>query len=154
MTTTTTTPRADRAQGFRQHLLWGLLGLVSIPALWFAWSLPGAAVMFGAIVAAFVMWNRMGSRGSWVALVVLGVGMGGLLGWQAATGSRCPAPGTEVFLKANKPPVDCTEIRASAGSMAAFFLLVALLGAGAPIYARSMREADDAAPGEPPIPGA
>jgi hypothetical protein len=129
----------------RPHVAWGLLGAVAIPALWFAWSLPGAAVMFACIAAAFVMWNRLGSRGSWMALVVMGLGMSGLLGWQAATGSRCPAPGTRVFLKENKPPVDCTEIRASAASMSAFFGLVALLGIGAPLYARSMRNelADD-----------
>jgi hypothetical protein len=102
--------------------------------------------MFGCIAAAFVMWYRLGSRGSWMALIVMGAGMSGLLGWQAATGSRCPAPGTKVFLKANKPPVDCTEIRTSAGSMSVFFALVALLGIGAPFYARSLRDDDTPTP--------
>jgi hypothetical protein len=124
----------------RPHVIWATLGAISIPAMWWSWSIPGAIVMFSCIIAAFVLWSRLGSRGSWMALVVMGVGMCVLLGWQAATGSRCPAPGTKVFLKVDKPPVDCTEIRTSAASMSAFFGLVALLGLGAPIYARSMRE--------------
>jgi hypothetical protein len=135
--------QAAPASSRRPHVAWGLLGAVSIPALWYAWSLPGAAVMFACIAAAFGMWYRLGPRGSWMALVVMGLGMSGLLGWQAATGNRCPAPGTKVFLKENKPPVDCAEIRASAASMSAFFGLIALLGIGAPLYARSMRDDED-----------
>jgi hypothetical protein len=123
----------------RPHVAWALLGAASIPAMWFAWSWPGALAMFACIAAAFVMWHRLGPRGSWLALVVMGAGMCGLLGWQAATGSRCPPAGTKVYLKVGKPPVDCTEIRASAASMSMFFGLVALLGLGAPAYARMLR---------------
>ncbi len=136
------TPRTRRGADSRlPHLAWGVLGALTIPAAWYAWSLPGGAAMFAAILAAFALWHVVGARGSWVALVVLGVGMSGLLGWQAATGARCPADGTRVFLKVNKPSVDCTEIRASAASMSAFFGLVALLGVGAPLYARRTRDA-------------
>ena len=126
----------------RHHMAWAILGLLAVPGLWFAWSLPGAIVMFGCIGGAFVLWNRLGSRGSWLALVIVGAGMAGLLGWQAVTGSRCPEAGTKVFLKEGKPPVGCDEIRASAGSMAAFFALIMGIGIGAPIYARSMRETE------------
>lgn len=135
---------AAAAPGRGRHVAWAALGAASIPALWWAWSLPGAAAMFTLIVAAFVLWERLGPRGSWMALVVMGIGMSGLLGWQAATGSRCPEPGTRVYLKAFKPAVDCSEIRASAASMAALFGLVALIGLGAPLYARTMPEEDPA----------
>jgi hypothetical protein len=127
----------------RHHVAWGLLGLVAVPAMWYAWSLPGAIAMFACIGAAFVLWSRLGSRGSWLALIVVGLGMGGVLGWQAVTGSRCPEGDTKVFLKADKPPVGCDELRASAGSMAAFFLLLAGIGIGAPLYARSARAEDE-----------
>lgn len=136
-------PRTLRGTTSRvPHLAWGLLGAVTVPAAWYAWSVPGGIVLFGAIAAAFVLWHLFGSRGSWMALIMLGIGMSGILGWQAATGSRCPEPGTRVFLKLNKPSVDCAEIRASAGTMSAFFGLVALLGIGAPIYARRVGRDD------------
>lgn len=144
---TATRESASTSRSFLPHVVWALLGASSIPAMWWAWSLPGAAAMFALIALAFVLWSRLGPRGSWMALVVMGLGMGGLLGWQAATGSRCPEPGTRVFLKLNKPPVDCGEIRASAASMAALFGLVALIGIGAPIYARTMPD-DGAAPSD------
>jgi hypothetical protein len=118
------------------HLAWLLLGAVTIPAAWYAWSLPGGIALFTAIAASFVLWHVFGSRGSWVALIVIGVGMSGLLGWQAATGARCPADGTKVFLKENKPPIGCSDVRASATTMSAFFGMVALIGIGAPLYAR------------------
>lgn len=130
-------------RGVRPHLVWGSLGAVAVPALWYAWSLPGMAVMFGAIAMAFVLWRRMGPRGSWVALIALGLGMSGVLGWQAATGSRCPEGGAKVFLDEDKPPVGCAEIRASAATMSAFFALVALIGIGAPLYARGMEDGSD-----------
>jgi hypothetical protein len=130
-------PRTLRGTNSRlPHVAWALLGIATVPAAWYAWSLPGGIALFAAIVAAFVLWHLCGSRGAWMALIVIGVGMSGLLGWQAATGSRCPADGTRVFLKVDKPSVDCAEIRASAATMSAFFGLVALLGVGAPIYAR------------------
>lgn len=140
----TSTARAARP-AWVPYAAWGLLGAIAIPSMWFAWSLPGAIGLFGGIAAAFGLWYKLGSRGSWLALLVMGAGMSGILGWQAATGSRCPEPGTKVFLKLNKPPVDCTEIRTSAASMSAFFAMIALLGIGAPLYARSMRE-DEADP--------
>ncbi len=130
-------PRVRRGATSRiPHLAWFVLGAVTIPAAWYAWSLPGGIALFAAIAAAFGLWHVFGARGSWIALIVIGVGMGGLLGWQAATGSRCPADGTRVFLKLNKPSVDCAEIRASAGAMSAFFGLIAIMGIAAPIYAR------------------
>lgn len=127
----------------RPHLAWGTLAAVAVPSMWFAWSLPGAAVMFACIGLAFVMWNRMGSRGSWMALVVMGAGMSGLLGWQAVTGTRCPEGDTRVFIKEGKPPIACTDVRASAAVMSVFFGLVALIGLGAPIYARSLEDLPD-----------
>ena len=65
-----------------------------------------------------------------LAAAVVGVTLSGILGWQAATGARCPAPGTKVFLKEGKPPVGCDEIRASAMSMSAFFGSIAFLAIG------------------------
>ena len=123
------------------HAAWAVLGAVSVVCLWYAWSLPGGIGMFACIWLAFVMWNRLGPRGSWMALVVLGAGMSGVLGWQAVTGSRCPDAGTKVFLKENKPPIGCADVRASAGVMSVFFGLVALIGIAAPIYARSIEDA-------------
>lgn len=135
-------------RSFRPHLVWGLLGAVAVPSLWYAWSVPGAAAMFACIGLAFVFWYRMGQRGSWMALVLMGAGMSGLLAWQAATGSRCPEGDTRVFLKPNKPPIGCTDVRASAGAMSVFFGMVALIGLGAPLYARSMRDDEDHAAGD------
>lgn len=137
-----------RSDSFMPHVVWTALGAASIPAMWWAWSLPGGAAMFALIGLAFVLWNRLGSRGSWMALVVIGAGMSGLLGWQAATGSRCPEPGTRVYLRAFKPSVDCTEIRTNAASMAVLFGLVALIGIGAPFYARLEKFDADAADSE------
>lgn len=120
------------------HLAWGALGAAAAASMWFAYTIPGAIGLFLAIALAFVMWKRLGPRGSWMALIVMGLSMSGVLGWQAATGSRCPPAGTKVFLKEGKPPVSCDEIRASAGSMSVFFGLIALLGVGAPFYARRL----------------
>lgn len=127
----------------RNHLVWGVLGATLTAGMWWAWSIPGAAVMFAAIGMAFVLWYRMSSQGAWVALAVMGVAMSSILGWQAATGARCPAGGTKVFLKVDKPPVGCDEIRASAGSMSAFFGIIAMLAIGTPIYVRRLEAADD-----------
>lgn len=132
-------PRALRGKTSRApHVAWFLLGAVTIPAAWYAWSLPGGIVLFAAIAAAFVLWHVSGARGSWVALIVIGVGMSGLLGWQAATGARCPADGTKVFLKENKPPIGCNDVRASATTMSVFFGLVGIIGIGAPLYGRRL----------------
>lgn len=73
-----------------------------------------------------------------MALIVVGLGMSGVLGWQAVTGSRCPVEGTKVFLKADKPPVGCDEVRASAAVMGVFFAMIALIGMAAPLYARGI----------------
>lgn len=124
--------------GRTPHLLWAILGAVSIAGMWFAWSALGAVALFGSIGMAFVMWHFLGSRGSWMALVVVGFGMSGLLGWQAVSGNRCPPDGQKVFLKEGKPPVGCDEMRTSAAAMAVFFMFVAGLGIGAPLYARSV----------------
>jgi len=132
-------PPVDR--GFGPHWAWGVLGAVAVPSLWFAWSVPGATAMLLAIVAAFVLWRRSGSTGMWVSLIVIGLGMGGVLGWQAVTGDRCPAAGTKVFLKEGKPPIGCDDVRASAATMGSFFALIALIGVGIPLYGR--RRADE-----------
>ncbi|MCW2925020.1 MAG: hypothetical protein JWM98_2424 [Thermoleophilia bacterium] len=128
--------------GLRAHAMWTLFGLASIASMWFAYTAPGAVAMFVLIGLAFLLWYGLGSRGSWMALIVIGLGMGGLMGWQAVSDSRCPKPGTKVFLKADKPPVGCDEFRAVAGTMAVFCLLLALGGVAAPFYAR--RPDDDA----------
>ncbi len=126
--------------GRRPHAIWATLGLVAIPSMWFAYTVLGAIGMFSCIGLAFLLWHRLGSRGSWMALVVVGLGMSGLLGWQAVTGARCPEPGKKVFLKADKPPVGCAEFRAVAGVMGTFFLLLAIGGAAAPFYARRLED--------------
>jgi hypothetical protein len=141
-----------------RHLVWAALGGIGALGLWFAYSPLGAAALFVAIGAPFVLWRLLGPRGSWLALVVLGVGMAGVLGWQAATGSRCPPEGTTVVLEEDKPPVSCDEIRASAGAMGVFFALLALGGALAPVYARRVlarlpeEEDEDGTDGGPPPP--
>jgi hypothetical protein len=127
----------------RPHLVWGVLGAVAAACMWFAWSLPGGIGMFACIGLAFLLWHVLGPRGSWVALVVVGVSMSGILGWQAVTGSRCPEAGTKVFLRADRAPIGCTDVRASAGAMSVFFGLIALIGLGAPLYVRSLPDADD-----------
>jgi hypothetical protein len=126
--------------GRRPHVAWAVLGLLSVASMWFAASVPGAIGIFVCIGAAFALWYGLGSRGSWMALVVIGLGMGGVLGWQAASGARCPAAGTKVFLREDRAPIGCRDVRASAGVMAIFFMLIAGIGIGAPIYARSIPE--------------
>jgi hypothetical protein len=134
--------------GLRPHAIWALLGVVSVACLWYAWTLPGGIGMFACIGAAFALWYTLGSRGSWMALVVVGLGMGGLLGWQASTGARCPEAGTKVFLREDRAPIGCQDVRASAGVMAIVFMLLAGIGIGAPIYART---ADDEPPPAEPV---
>lgn len=133
-------------RGLRQHAAWGLLGAVAVPSLWYAWSVPGALLMFACIGLAFVLWYTIGSRGSWVALVVVGAGMSGLLAWESSTGSRCPEGDSRVQLKEGKPEVGCDELRASAAAMGVFFGLVALFGLAVPIYAREGADVRDADP--------
>ena len=123
---------------YRGHVAWGTLGVAGATGLWFAGFWWGAILMFVSIALAFVMWNRLGPTGSWVALVTLGALMTGVNSYEAVTGSRCPADGQKVFLKANKPPAGCDEMRAGAGSMAAFFLFVTIMGAAAPVYLRRL----------------
>lgn len=134
------------AGGYRNHVAWGLLGLVGALGMWFAWTVAGAIAMFAAIGAAFVLWKLLGSRGSWMALVVLGLGMSGVLGWQAATGARCPKPGTSVYLRLDRPKVNCEQIRTSAGVMAVLFGVIGLVGIAAPIYARTAPPLDELPP--------
>lgn len=129
----------------RPHLIWGTLGVVLAGCMWWAWSLPGGLGMFACIALAFVLWYRMGPRGSWVAVVAVGVIMSSILGWQAVTGSRCPAPGTEVFLRIDRAPIGCDDVRASAAVMATFFAIIAAMGAFAPVYARKLAELPDEA---------
>lgn len=78
-----------------------------------------------------------------MALIVIGLGMGGILGWQAATGSRCPQNNGKVYMRLDRPPVDCKQIKASAASLSIFFFLVAGLGLGAPLYARSVEGVEE-----------
>ena len=126
--------------GLRPHAIWTIFGIISVVSMWFAYTTPGAIVMFTCIGLAFVLWRVLGSRGSWVALIVVGSLMGGLQGWQAVTGSRCPEGDTKVFLKEGKPPVGCDEFRAVAAVMGSFFGLIALIGVAAPFYARRVDE--------------
>ena len=119
-----------------RHVAWALLGTAMGLGGWYAWSVAGRLGLFGSIALAFAMWRWLGPRGSWLALVTLGLGMSGVLGWQSVTGARCPAPGTKIFLKEGKPPVSCDEIRASAAAMSMFFGLVGVIGIAAPFYAR------------------
>jgi hypothetical protein len=125
------------------HPLWAALGAVSAACMWYAWSLPGGIGMFVCIGLAFLMWHRLGSRGSWLALIVVGVAMSSVLGWQAVTGSRCPHGDDKVFLRADRAPIGCTDVRASAAVMSAFFGIIALIGIAAPLYARSMDDEPD-----------
>ncbi|MCW2955176.1 MAG: hypothetical protein JWO69_45 [Thermoleophilia bacterium] len=131
------------AHPIRNHVAWAVLGGVAAAGMWTAYSIPGAIAMFAAIGLAFLMWHKLGRRGSWLALVVMGFAMGGMLAWQAVEGTRCPAPGERIIIKDGKPPVSCDEIRASAGSMAMFFFLIAGIGVGAPLYARKDDDAPD-----------
>jgi len=126
----------------RNHVAWFALGVLAVAGLWYAYSVPGAIAMFAAIGLAFIMWYKLGSRGSWITLIVVGVSMSSILGWQAVTGSRCPAPGTKVFLKVGKPPISCDDVRASASVMSLFFALIAVIGIAAPFYARVDRDSD------------
>lgn len=82
---------------YRFHAAWALLGAGSVASLWWAWSIFGAIGLFSCIGLAFLMWYRMSHQGAWVAVAILGLGMAGVLGWQAATSARCPAAGTKVY---------------------------------------------------------
>lgn len=124
----------------RPHLAWGLLGAIAVPSLWYAATVPGALAMFACIGLAFVLWYRMTPRGAWVAMVLLGAGMSGLLAWHAAAGSRCPQGDTKVTLKEGKPPAGCEDIRAGMAAASGLFALLALLGLAAPSYVRNLRE--------------
>jgi hypothetical protein len=132
--------------GRRPYVAWAVLGALSVVSMWFAASVPGAIGIFACIGAAFALWYGVGSRGWWLALVVVGFGMGGLLGWQALHGgSRCPAAGTKVFMSANRAPISCRDVRASAAVMAIFFMLLAGIGIGVPIHTGSTSD-DEAEP--------
>jgi hypothetical protein len=145
-TTTTGTRVVDhRSEGFRNHVLWGMLGIGSAAALWYAGTVPGAIGLFVAIGLAFPMWYRLGSRGSWMAVLLIGVIISSLTGWQAVTSARCPGAGDELYMQAGKRGVNCNQLRASAASMSVLFGFFAILAALAPFSARKARAAERAA---------
>lgn len=135
-----TTPEADVAvepHGIsRNHILWALLGLMGAAGMFWAATWIGVAAMFAAIGLAFVFWYRLGSRGSWMAMIMLGIGIAIPTTVMAVTGAgRCPDGNTKVVLKKGQPPVNCTQIRTGAASMAVMFWLITIVGIAAPIYA-------------------
>lgn len=137
--------RTRRPQRYGHHVAWALLGLLGAAGMFWAASWLGVIAIAVAIAGAFVMWSRLGSRGSWFALIMLGIGIAIPTTVMAITGAgRCPKPGATVILKEGKPPVDCAQIKAGAMSMAVMFWLVALIGVAAPFYAsRVMRDDAD-----------
>ena len=132
-------PSTYRTTGYRNHVAWGLLGIAAAACLWFAYSIPGAIGLFVVIGLAFVFWYRLGSRGSWMAVLLLGAIMSSILGWQAVTSARCPGNGDVLYMQANKPGVSCDELRASAASMSVLFGFFALMALATPFYARRAR---------------
>ncbi|MCW2950201.1 MAG: hypothetical protein JWN41_1214 [Thermoleophilia bacterium] len=132
-----------RTTGYRNHVAWGLLGLAATASLWWAGTVPGAIGLFAVIGLAFVMWHFLGSRGAWMAVLLLGVIMSSLTGWQAITSARCPGAGDELVMSVTKPGVDCSQLRASAASMSLMFGFFAIMAAAAPFYARKARATAD-----------
>lgn len=124
-----------------QHGVWILVGLAIGVGGWTAYTPIGAVGLLGGIAAAFIVWRVTHGRGAWVAAVVVGLGLAGLLGWQAVTGSRCPGAGERVELRANSGAATCDELRAGVASMAMFFALIGALGVAWPFYARRLPEA-------------
>ncbi|MBC7460216.1 MAG: hypothetical protein H7287_02535 [Thermoleophilia bacterium] len=140
--TTRVNGRVDhRTQGFRNHAAWGLLGLAATASLWWAGTVPGAIGLFVVIGLAFVMWHFLGSRGAWMAVLLLGVIMSSLTGWQAITSARCPGAGDELVMSVTKPGVNCAQLRASAASMSVLFAFFALIAALTPRTVRKARAA-------------
>ena len=115
-----------------QRLLWGALGLLLAVGMLATGSAIGAVLLFVVIALWFVAWHLYGGREIWVALLVGGTLMTGILGWAAVTSAGCPTGTDRVMLKAGKPSVDCEEIRAGYVSMAAFFIVAAMIGAALP----------------------
>ena len=129
-------PRIPRIGVRAAKLWWAALALAALPSLWWVWSMPGAVAVFALIGAAFPLWRFTRGRGAWVCVAILGLGLSGVLTWQAFTGEHCPAAGTKVFLKEDRPPIGCSDVRQSAAVMAIFFGLVGFAGLAAPFYTR------------------
>ena len=143
-TTAASTDRVDhRTHGFRNHLAWGLLGIAGAASFWYAGTVVGAISLFVVIGMAFVLWHFLGSRGSWVAVLLLGGIMSSLTGWQAITSARCPGAGDELVMSLTKPGVNCDQLRASAASMSVLFGFFAIMAAAVPFYARRTPTTDD-----------
>lgn len=134
-------PASHRTEGYLNHVAWGLLGLAGTASLWWAGTVVGALSLFVVIGLAFVFWNRLGSRGAWMAVLLLGASMCGLTAWQAVTAARCPGAGDELVMSVTKPGVNCEELRASATTMSVLFGFFAIMGAIAPFYGRKIRNA-------------
>lgn len=128
----------------RSRLIWGVVGLflaagMLLPAV----HTVGSFVLVLAIVMPFLVWHWYGGAGSWMGMITMGVTMTAVLAAALIVGFGCPPKGATVELKAGKPPVGCSEVRASYMSMAVFFGFVALIGAVTPTYLRRMPPADD-----------
>jgi len=133
-------PASHRTSGYVNHVAWGLLGLAGTASLWWAGTVIGAISLFAVIGLAFVFWSKLGSRGAWMAVLLLGASMSSLTGWQAITAARCPGVGDELVMSVTKPGVNCEELRASATTMSVLFGFFAIMGAIAPFYGRKIRD--------------
>lgn len=127
----------------RSEIAWALLGITLTLGMYHAYAIWGAIAMFGAIGSAFLIWYKMSPKGAWIAVVIVGVSMASLLGFQAVTSSRCPKGNSPIAIKAGDAPsgvVSCDELRASAASMAAFFAFIAIMGLAVPWVMRDREE--------------
>jgi hypothetical protein len=113
-----------------RHIAWGATGLAMAAGGWFAFEMWGAVLLLGAIAVAFVLGWKYGADHAWPAMALGGLALAGVLAWAAATGARCPEPGEKMFIKNNKPPVTCADMRASYVTMATLFGLLGLAGIG------------------------
>jgi hypothetical protein len=113
-----------------RHAAWALVGAGVAVGFWESWHIAGATLLLGSIVAAFVVARLIGFSHAWVALLVCGVLMSGVLVWATVTSARCPEEGTKVLVKAGKPAVTCDELRTSYSAMAVVFALIAGMGIG------------------------
>ena len=127
----------------RGKIIWGGVGLLLAAGLLLpSVHMMGSFLLVIAIVLPFLVWHWYGGEGSWMGMITTGVTMTAVLSAALIFGFGCPPEGTTVELKAGKPPVSCSEVRASYMSMAVFFGAVAIIGALTPAYRKRMPPAE------------
>lgn len=133
----------DPATPWRNRLIWGFAGLVLAAGMLLpAVHVAGAFLLVVGVTLPFLVWHWFGGSGSWMGMVTVGIATSVVLAAALILDVGCPADGVRVVLKEGKPPVSCTEVRASYMSMAVFFAVVAAIGALIPSYLKRLPPPD------------